>query len=219
MRPLLLSLLLAALSAPAFAKKDKGDDDEGKIRLRGDTNIVSMDTFSIVPEDPDAAGFDEAGFKSTGISLGGAEARLHISYLVTPQIEVGVGLALGSTTLKSFVDKEDPEPLGKTTNIGLLFEPAYNLKLTEGLQLFVQPEVGIANTKTTPEDGDPTGSKYMLYGAEVGVHKRLVKHATMDLGLEYLAGSGHDSVDGKEDDTYTNKLSHIGIRAGFGIRI
>lgn len=219
MRPLLLSLLLAALSAPAFAQKDKGDDDEGKIRLRGDTNIVSMDTVSVVPEDPDAAGFDEMGFKSTSIALGGAGVRLHISYLVTPQIEVGVGLALGSTTLKSFIDDKDPEDVGKATSIGLLFEPAYNLKLTEGLQLFVQPEVGIANTKTTPEDGEPTGSKYMLYGAEVGVHKRLVQHATMDLGLEYLAGSGHDSVDGEEDDTHTNKLSHIGLRAGFGIRI
>jgi len=214
----MLSLLAAGLFVPSVAQAD-----ESNLRFKVDTAVFSIDTYSSTTE----IGDDESdgSITTSGLSLGGAPARLYGGYKVGKGLELGAAVEVGMrsssyetsiTTGGTTVD--DDGDISTDSRFGLLACFSWNKAIGDGLGFYAQPKAGIFNNKSEPDTGDSTASKYVLFGAEAGLHVNVVGKASIELGAEYLGGSGNTYVDGDKVDDVSVGASLISLRTGARIK-
>jgi len=212
------SLLAAGLLVPTVAQAE-----DNNLRFKVDTAVFSIDTYSSTAGSGDNK--SEGSITSSGLSLGGAPARLYGGYKVGKGLELGAAVELGMrsssyetsiTTDGTTVD--DDGDLSTDSRFGLLACFSWNKAIGDGLGFYAQPKAGVFNNKSEPDTGDSSGAKYILFGAEAGLHINVVGKASIELGAEYLGGSGNSYADGDKVDDASLKASLISLRTGARIK-
>ncbi len=214
----MISLLAAGLLVPSVAQAE-----DNNLRFKVDTAVFSIDTFGSTTE----SGSDEVegSITSSGLSLGGAPARLYGGYKVGKGLELGAAVEVGMrsssyktsmTTSGTTVD--DDGDLSTDSRFGLLACFSWNKAIGDGMGFYAQPKAGLFNVKSEPDTGDSTASKYILFGAEAGLHINVVGKASIEVGAEYLGGTGSSYVDDDKVDDTSLSASLISLRTGARIK-
>jgi len=220
----LMGALMVCSTAHAQASDD-GETEVRKKRLKLSTPVFLMnsDTFS--------SDSYETTMSQSGVTLFTQPARLEFSYRVAKQFELGAMFSFGGVTTDteySFSSSDDTaEDTGATDSDAnsisqkrdesiFYLTGIYNMKLSDRVNAFLQPIVGISYANDVIGDTVDNVVQNMVFGGDLGVRFVLRQGVHLDLAAEYLAGSGtFTDIDGNEMDVSS---SAIALRTGLGAR-
>lgn len=207
----LIAACLAALLFPATAlagKKGVAQKKSG-LRLKVTQSLFDLqDDWALVGEDEG----NRTRTQTLGL-LNAEGGRTEITYLLGSGFEVGAiaGLQQQSTSV---------DGAGIETSLAwdLALTGAYNLRVSEGARVFVQPLVGL--TRLTAQQGDAgpvRGTQGLWFGVASGVRVRLFKRVTVDPQLEYTRRHFTYAVDGEAAEDLAGRQQNFGLRLGLTV--
>ena len=207
----LLVACLAALSLPATALAgNKGvAQKKSGLRLKVTQSLFDLqDDWAIVGGEEG----DRTRTQTVGL-LNPDGGRTEVTYLLGSGFEVGAvaGLQQLSTSV-------DGDSVGTSLSWDLGLTGAYNIPVSEGARVFLQPMVGL--TRFTAQQGDAgpvQGAQGVLFGIASGVRVRLFKRVTFDPQLEYTRRHFTYAVDGEEVEDLSGRQQNFGLRWGLTV--